>query len=320
MQKAGDILKSSETLKKLTGQETDVVVSKQQLGRIESISMARMGDGSARQELVYSSRPFVLCGLPVRRPKKNVLKHERRTAGKFILQITGHPDYGLPFGQDRLIPIWVATLALRQQDRFVSFKSAAEILDTFGLHKDGNTYRRLVDGFQRIFGATIFFGTNEERGPASIYDGARFHFFDKMQVWYTKHLDQQQLLSENFQNQILLSENFWNELKRHPIPINLEAIKILANAPAELDFYTWLVWRCWTAQKETRIPLLGEAGLIRQLGISEKTAAFEFRRQIKRWLAHIKAEDIWPECPAVLDGDSLVLQHSKAIAARIIHP
>ena len=72
-----------------------------------------------------------------------------------------------------------------------------------------------------------------------------------------------------------------------------------------------------TRLKETRIPLFGEGGLIRQLGISDKTAAREFRRQIQRWLAHIKVEDIWPECPATLDGDCLTLQHSKAIAARI---
>jgi hypothetical protein len=316
MEKAGDIVKASETLKKLVGQGTDLVVSKRKLGRIEAIEMARAADTPRQQQLVYSTRPFVLCGLPVKRPAKGILLHERRN-GKFNLEITGHPKYGLPFGQDRLIPIWVATLALRQKNRFIYFKSAAEILDTFGLHKDGKTYRRLVDGFQRIFSATIFFGTNYERGPVAMYEGARFHFFDQMKVWYTKQLDQQQLPSEDFQNQILLSENFWNELKRHPIPINLEAVKILANAPAELDFYTWLVWRSWTAKKETRIPLLGESGLIRQLGISDKTAAREFRRQIKRWLTHIKAVDIWPDCPAVLDGDSLILQHSKAIAARI---
>ncbi len=203
MEKADDIIKASATLSKLQGQGTDLVVSKRQLGRIEAISMARMGDGPLKQELVYSSRPFVLCGLPVKRPKKDVLKHERRN-GKFVLQITGHPDYGLPFGQDRLIPIWVATLALRRQHRFISFKSAAEILETFGLPKDGPHYRRLVHGFERIFGATIFFGTDEQRRYGFVHSYARFHFFDRMDVWYTKQLEQQQLPTEDFQNQILL--------------------------------------------------------------------------------------------------------------------
>lgn len=314
MEKASDILKQLEA----KGQGTGLTVSKQKLRRIESIEMARLGDTPQKQELVYSSRPFVLCGLPVKRPPKGTLVHERRN-GKFNLRVTGDPDFGLPFGQDRLIPIWVATLALRQKDRFITFKSAAQILEIFGLPKDGPHYRRLVDGFKRIFTATIFFGTNQERGNVSMYEGARFHFFDRMKVWYTKHLDQQQLPTEDFQNCILLSENFWNELQRHPIPIDLNAVRQLAKAPAQLDFYTWLVWRCWTAKKQTMIPLAGEGGLIRQLGISDKTESREFRRQIKHWLNNIKQPDIWPSCPAQIaaDGVSLIIDHHKAIAPRI---
>src|SRR5262245_33717558 len=33
------------------------------------------------------------------------LLYERRN-GKFVLQVTGHPDYGVPFGQDRIVPIF----------------------------------------------------------------------------------------------------------------------------------------------------------------------------------------------------------------------
>jgi hypothetical protein len=295
--------------------EESVMLPGAQRFSAEVMEMARVPEPPPKQQLVYNSRPFVLCGLPVKRPATGILLHERRN-GKFTLQVTGHPNYGLPFGQDRLIPIWVATLALRQRDRFIHFKSAAEILHTFGLPKDGRTYRRLVEGFQRIFGATIFFGTDSEKRITSMHDYARFHFFDRMRVWYTRHLDEQQLPGEDFQNQILLSENFWKELKRHPIPINLEAVRALANAPAELDFYCWLVWRSWTARKQIRIPLIGEGGLIRQLGISKNTGGREFRRQLKRWLSHIKTSEVWLDCPASLDGDYLIVQHKKAVAER----
>jgi hypothetical protein len=69
----------------------------------------------------------------------------------------------------------------------------------------------------------------------------------------------------------------------------LQAVRALANAPARLDFYTWLVWRCWTAKTSTSIPLVGPSGLMSQLGISEKTDRREFRRQIRRWLKKTKA-------------------------------
>src|ERR1035437_8680472 len=108
----------------------------------------------ACQNLGYSSRPFVLCGLPVKRPIPGSLLHERRN-GQFVLQVTGHPSYGLPWGQDRLVPIFLATLAIRQQSARITFGSAAEMLDTFGMRQGGSQYRRLVASFQRIVGATI---------------------------------------------------------------------------------------------------------------------------------------------------------------------
>ena len=103
-----------------------------------------------KQDLAFNSRQFVLCGLPIRRPPHGVLEYSRRN-GKFFLNITGHPRFGLPFGQDRLIPIWVATLALRQGNRTIRFNTASEILQTFDLPRDGKTYRRLVEGFKLDF-------------------------------------------------------------------------------------------------------------------------------------------------------------------------
>jgi hypothetical protein len=82
----------------------------------------------------FSSRPFVLCGLPVRKPPQGDLLYERRN-GNFVLQVTGHPHYGLPFGQDRIVPIYLATLAVRQQNQTIRFRTAAEMLETFGMHR-----------------------------------------------------------------------------------------------------------------------------------------------------------------------------------------
>jgi len=133
---------------------------------------------NGKQELAYHTRPFVLCGIPLRRPPAGELVH-RRQNGKFFLEIVAHPRFGLPFGQDRLIPIWVATLAVKQKSRTVHFKRAAQLLEFLQLPKDGIHYRRLIQGFQRIFAASIFFGTDEEQEGGKVFDWARFHFFDK---------------------------------------------------------------------------------------------------------------------------------------------
>jgi hypothetical protein len=90
------------------------VGSKRRIQQAESIQWIRQRREAANQQLGFASRPFVLCGLPVRWPRRSTLVYERRN-GPFTLQVTGHPDFGLPFGRDRLVPIFLATLVVRQQ-------------------------------------------------------------------------------------------------------------------------------------------------------------------------------------------------------------
>ena len=100
------------------------------------ISLVRKNREAGTQRLAFSFRPFVLCGLPIRRPPAGQLLYERRN-GHFVLQLTGHPDFGLPFGQDRLVPIMLATMAVQQKSQAVRFRSGAEMLGVLsaGLHK-----------------------------------------------------------------------------------------------------------------------------------------------------------------------------------------
>jgi hypothetical protein len=97
-------------------------ISRQVLRQLDGIQLVRIKREQRKQNLGFSSRPFVLCGLPIRRPPAGQLIFERRN-GQFVLQVTGHPDYGLPFGQDRIVPIFLATLAVRQQSQTISFRN-----------------------------------------------------------------------------------------------------------------------------------------------------------------------------------------------------
>jgi hypothetical protein len=156
----------------------ELVVSKQKLRQAEGSGVVRLKRENGKQNVGFSSRPFVLCRLPVRKPAKNQMLHERRN-GNFVLQITGHPNYGLPFGQDRVVPIYLATLAVRQQSQTIRFRTAAEVLETFEMHKGGKEYRRLVAAFERIFGATIFFGTDTLSGAARVVQRSRFRLLQR---------------------------------------------------------------------------------------------------------------------------------------------
>jgi len=286
-------------------------VSSRRLRQAERIQLVRDRREAANQQLGFASRPFVLCGLPVRCPPRSTLVYERRN-GLFTLQITGHPDFGLPFGQDRLVPIFLATLAVRQQNQTIRFRSAAQMLDTFGMAKGGKEYRRLVAAFERIFGATIFFGTESTRKHARVIQRSRFNFLSEAQIWYNRDPDQE-VLSADFENVIVLSDEFYNEVIAHPIPADIEAVKAFGSAPAVLDLFMWLTYRCFTAKSEERIPLFGDFGLTAQLGSVEYSRPRRFRAMLEQWLGQVRA--VWPECPAHIcsDGQYLRLRPAKAV-------
>jgi hypothetical protein len=286
-------------------------VSKRRLRQAESIQLVRDRRDAANQQLGFASRPFVICGLPVRCPPRSTLIYERRN-GLFTLQITGHPNFGLPFGQDRLVPIFLATLAVRQQSQTIRFRSAAQMLDIFGMAKGGKEYRRLVAAFERIFGATIFFGTESTRKHARVIQRSRFNFLSEAQIWYNRDPDQE-VLSADFENVIVLSDEFYNEVIAHPIPADIEAAKAFGSAPAVLDLFMWLTYRCFTAKSEERIPLFGDFGLTAQLGSVEHSRPRRFRAMLEQWLGQVRA--VWPECPAHIcsDGQYLRLRPAKAV-------
>ncbi|MGJ5814813.1 replication protein RepA [Paludibaculum fermentans] len=228
-----------------------------------------------------------------------------------MLQVTGHPSYGLPRGQDRLLTIFLATVAIRQGSPRVTFSSAAEMLGTFGLQQGGSQYRRLVASFQRIFGATIFFGTDTQLERTAVIHSARFNFMSEATIWYSRS-SLERLLPGDCQNMILLSDEFYREILDHPIPTDLEAARALSCSPAVLDLLTWLSYRCFTARGQERIPLFGPFGLVSQLGSAEYARPRKFREKLEGWLGIVRA--IWPTCPACIDKEGTCLLVDRAFA------
>ncbi len=296
----------------LCREHPELVISRQKVRRIRGIELVRLKREQGNQSLAFSSRPFVLCGLPLRRPPARQLLYERRN-GHFTLQVTGHPQFGLPFGQDRLVPIFLATLAVQQKSQVIRFRTAAEMLETFGMHKGGKEYRRLVAGFERIFGATIFFGTDRFAGPAKLIQRSRFNFLREAQIWYNR-APEQRALSPDFENVIVLSDEFYQEVTAHPVPSDLEAVKLLAATPAVLDLFMWLSYRCYVAKGEEKIPLFGAYGLTAQLGSVEYSRPRRFRAMLEQWLEQVAA--VWPECTAQLVDRGQYLRITPATAVR----
>jgi len=217
----------------------------------------------------------------------------------------------VPFGQDRIVPIFLATLAVQQKSQVIRFRSAAEMLETFGMHKGGKEYRRLIEAFERIFGATMFFGTDTMNAGAKVVHRSRFNFLREATIWYNRPASQAPS-SEAFENVIVLSDQFYQEITAHPIPTDLDAIRVLSSAPETLDLFMWLSYRCFSAKGEEEVPIFGARGLAAQLGNVEYGRPRRFRQKLEASLDVIRG--MWPECPALVSADRLRLIVSRATA------
>lgn len=301
-------------------------ISKRTTRRVDRILAIRDDREQHTQKLGYLARPFILCGLPFK-PKKGVHVY-RRQNGNEVLEIHGSPEYGLPFGGDIQVLVWVSTLAvLGMKDnggnvpRVIEFHSGADFLRAFGLPLDGRTYKRAQERFLRIFYSTFYYGSKSSTKRVKMF---RVHFFDEIDLWFTRDLETRTLPSDDFKNnRVVLSEAFADDLERHHPPIELSAVAAWSDKPAQLYFYLWLVFRCYLARGASEIPLIGPGSVYEQCGVEGykgDRGPRNFRGKVNKWLEGVKLA--WPECPAHLvtsdheRGDYLLLQ-GKALA---IHP
>jgi len=208
------------------------------------------------------------------------------------------------------VPIFLATLAVQKNSQMIRFRTAAEMLETFGMSKGGKEYRRLLGAFERIFGATIFFGTDGMARQATVVHRSRFNFLREAQIGYNRHAEPP-VLSPEFENVIVLSDEFYAEIQSHPIPSDLNAVRVLSGAPAVLDVFMWLSYRCFVSKSE-ELPIFGQRALVVQLGNVEYARPRKFREKLEHWLEIVRA--IWPECPARVSEDGRYLRIAPARA------
>ena len=86
-----------------------------------------------------------------------------------------------------------------------------------------------------------------------------------------------------------------------------------------LDFYVWLVWKCWSArQRGAPVPLFSVGGLVNQLGTDEYSSERFFQRKANFCLRQVKA--LWPKCPAQVSRDGKYLRIAPSIGPSPVRP
>jgi hypothetical protein len=260
------------------------------------------------QHFGYLARPFILCGLPFKKPKKGVSYYKRQN-GNEVLEIIAHPEHGLPFGMDVEVLIWTCILAKQAMlsnngkcPAVLEFASGADFLKAFDLPLDGASYRRAVERFTRVVYATWYFGpASPTKKKLRLWS---FRFFDRVNLWFDPELHTPNLPGEDFKNnQLFLSPQLQAEMERALPVIEMETLRAWANNPTQVHFNIWLAWRCYDAKPGTKIPLSSVKDQCGFEGYDDpEDGAYNFRRKIKTLLNNARLS--WPACPVHLVAES----------------
>ena len=200
--------------------------------------------------LGFSSRPFVLTSFPIKKQTGKLTW--KRTNGNATLSITVPEGKVIPYGAiDRLIPIFLASIAVKTQSRIINFDRTSDILDFFGLSLAGSNYKRILPAINRVFSATVFFEI-KSNDKTSV---ARFNFISSVSLFKKDPEKGQERLPGIAKNSIILSQEFFDEVRKHPIPLDLDIVKLLRNKPLSLDVYSFLAYKAAVVKSPTKIGL-----------------------------------------------------------------
>jgi Plasmid encoded RepA protein len=257
--------------------------------------------------LGFCAREFVLCGLPYKPTKA---KEFVRQNGNLRLKVWGDPTLGIPFGQDRLIPIWLASAfqaAGQPAHNRIYFRSASDLLRAFEIPINGRERQLLRERLQRVFSATYQIELKEKQKDGSIiWNAQRYQLITRVCLWFKNSEKENQYTLENaWRNYIDLDPYFAQDLRKRSLPIDLDTIIALKRSPALMDYYAWLAWRSYgllkSGQKEARVPILSPHGYWAQSG-SSSTDESNIKEMMRR--RHAKLLTYWPECPSELTSNA----------------
>jgi hypothetical protein len=278
-------------------------------------------------ETGYHPRLFCQLALPYKDPGE--LPFWERRNGDFTLTVRpavetaadGRRRVGYPFGTvPRLLLSWLATEVVRTREaELVLGESLSGFMRELGMSAPtggaNGSITRLRRQMNRLFDATI---TAAYHGDPSRDVGHNFTIATSKSLWWSsadRNADQGSLLPST----VHLSAEFYRELIEHPVPVDLDALRLLQASPLRLDIYAWLTHRNSYARRPSRITW---AQLRNQFGSNTATdtrqGRAKFRELFTRQLSYVLT--VYPAARVDVCAEGLVVYPAPPHVARRVLP
>jgi hypothetical protein len=202
-------------------------------------------------EVGFMARLLVQATLPHSRP---TTREFERSNGLLTIRMSATKEgIGLPYGTyPRLLLSWVTTEAARTKSPELHLgHSLSAFMAQLGLQVTGGrkgTITVLRRQMEMLFRSAISWSY---RGDGHGLDSQMFPFRERELWWDPKRPEQDDL----FKSRLVLTHEFFAELVKHPVPLDMRALRLLAQmrSPLALDIYTWLTYRMSYLREPTDI-------------------------------------------------------------------
>jgi hypothetical protein len=257
----------------------------------------------------YYARMLVQVTMPHSKPDTNEV--ERRN-GQLVLTMIAPSKIGLPYGTyPRLLMSWLTTEAVRTKSPQLELGDSLSVfMHRLGLDVTGGekgTIGVLRRQSQRLFASSISWSWEGKSGAMAM--GGMTPIEEARLWWDPKRPEQVSL----WRSTVRLTDRFFREIVERPVPVNMEALKVLAaqRSPMALDIYSWLTYRMSYLRKDQLIPW--ELLQMQFGGDYGRTRKFK-----EKFLERLKlVQTVYREAKISLDPDGLILSPSPTHVAKV---
>jgi len=258
-------------------------------------------DPSSRKNRIYMSRSLLLCGLPYRPTDATEITRIAKTGGgrtQVTFYALGHDKFGaripMPFGSDRNFLHWGIDRAIKSDNRFVPFDSAAEFFDDLEISRCGKNYQALRETQRRLSGLLVMvehFERTEFRSKMDIFEDSRLPSSIAPNV----------IAIDARPMGLMFSERFFQEFSKRSVPFLLPLLRTLSKKPQMQDYTLFLHHRSFAAQTTSSIPW----GMLREQLWQNDSNPRRVRQRMDEAIATLRV--VWPELNATTTPSALLI-------------
>ena len=217
--------------------------------------------GEATQTVGFSARVWAQVTLPYRDPGDQAFWVRKN--GQITLRVepasmtdaSGKDYRGFPYGIiPRHIMTWMATEAFRTKSPELELGDTMNsFLNKLGLSRGQYSRTNAHEQMLRVFNSRLSVEgiAIGEEGQGHGFARRSFQVADDIQLWFSP---KEEIVQNGlFESKVVLSDRFFQSIIEHPIPVDLDALRIIGAKPLTADIYIWLGYRLYGLSRPTKM-------------------------------------------------------------------